>query len=584
MSNPNPTAAPSVTLQTIDGKKVQLRALDVERMFTEAASSLQQHSKLLPTKKGTTNESTMVNASLSPDGLQNSQDGLKSSQDVIKFLNSGAGKRIIALIGRQLAEIASIREHVRQDEREHQREKSRALTFLLLGLMYKDEARANQVKEETLKIIDKQVKQAEQAEQAPQQRQAAAERPGAKVDSPFGSLAACTEKLKSLQGLLDSKLEELIKSEAEIAAIDKEMELDDKKYKLYEDNAVEIFKGPDDPVDIQQKRDDLSKKMDSFSDEIAQHFDKGEVDQAHEKLQRHEAHSLVHRGLGDRLSVLNGTSHMFTSNGARTHNFNEHAFILPLELLAEKKLVYENDKFYLLPKNAPDFDKLSPEEKEAGEKAYHRERPNIMGVVQLIEHNKKLGLKQHTESKSNALEHNETAQQDVAFIANQMTQVQAAIANQAAVANLTTNVKMEAAPSTTPSVAPSPTPGPHSASTAAHTSSVSQVYSHVLQLMRNATTPQAMDRAMDLLKKSMPDNEQGKQIQSLLGKIGQLLQPGQPIPAQLMDMLLSKPGHGNASLGVNTPEAIKSKPSQLSKAAPSTAPTPFATTPFNRPK
>ena len=248
----------------------------------------------------------------------------------------------------------------------------------------------------------------------------------------------------------------------------------------------------------------------------------------------------------DMIAVIEGRKVMYTQDGTPTQDFHEAEFILS----NQKKLIQNNGKYYVL-NASQDSENLSNEEKETGEKAYLRLRPEIMGVKQLIQHNQKLEQKEHNERKSVLSARSEAMQQDLLLLANQLTQMQASCAS------------VEAAltsPSATPTPAmkpmPTPTPTPH-----ANAQCLTNSYRHMLLLMKSNPSEQSLE----WLKTNITSSQSPKKLQEQVNT----LSPGKPIPAELMKQLLARRDLGRVWLTPFKPDITK------------TDLTPYATSPFN---
>ena len=248
------------------------------------------------------------------------------------------------------------------------------------------------------------------------------------------------------------------------------------------------------------------------------------------------------------MSVIDGTKLLYTINGELTTSFDKAYFILS----NQQKIVREGDKYFIL-SIGQDIERLSIEEKERGERAYLRLRPDIMGVKQLVQHNHRLEKTEHNEAKTRLLALSEIMQQDISLLVKQLTHLQTAQTN-------TTLLLKQSRPTLTPIL----TPLSHSSEKCLTSS-----YRHMLQLICRNPTP----RSIQWLKESQSHANNSPELQKQLNA----LQPGKPIPPQIMTELLKKRNLGRLWLDVRNPDAMVK---ELTNAP--TAPSPFSMTPFKR--
>ncbi len=356
-----------------------------------------------------------------------SRFGLKTLKDVIVYLNSPRGKIVYALIGKQLAELVAIDEQVMSNQFERRLLEKRGLAFLLMGLLYKREAKARRVKEETVQINEKYAKMPAQKPLANQERklQPAFDKillPQKKSALPY-SLAA-----EELEQLLNETLVKSQSLENDMACLEHDIQRSSVKYMHYIKALTLTYKELNKVTDlttislhtIEQKIQKITLKMDEESNNVQKLLLNDQDEKAHALLAICNAYNLQIATLKDMISVINGDKILYTPQGKITNSFAEAHFILP----KQKKLVFENGTYYLLQVDQ-DITRLSSEEKESGERAYLRLRPQLMGVKQLVEHNQRLEHKVHDETKSLLLKRSEIIRHEIALLAHQLTKIQA---------------------------------------------------------------------------------------------------------------------------------------------------------------
>ena len=521
-----------VVLKNIKDQDIQLKASQLEHWFADAESWLiQKQPELSPTPLNTS-ESTLATQCLGRFGLQ-------SSSDVISFLKSPAGESTMALLGKELAEMAAIDEQVQQDLLIKQRQHKRKLMFLLLGLLHKHEARAHRLEEEIQRYNEKRLHNEKEAIEKRHLTESSISYDPLTVD-------AYLHVSNAIEQSLDTKLVEAKKLEKELINIEKIIAMTSKKYTNYTaelDRAHEEIAQwtLDVPLTtVKEKISQLTAMIDSENIEISKLLDSGEDNAARDRMELNNARNLHVAMLLDMLSVMDGSKIMYTQEGERTQLFHEADFIIPLQ----KKIAFKNGKYYVL-QATQNADNLSSDEKEQGEKAYLRLRPDIMGVKKLVQHNKTLEHKEHHEKKSSLLARSETMQQDILLLANQLIKIQASRAN-----------ALSALPTPTPA-APSPTSGRTN-------SRLSQSYKHMIRLMNAGPTAQSID----WLKKTMGNTKKSKKLQEEINTLA----PGKPISSGLMNQLLKRKDMGRLWLTPNKPDTAK-----LDLTPYATAPSPLTT-------
>ena len=518
-----------LVLNDINGKQVELTASHLEKGFAQAAVSL----------LGSKHELTPSNtASLSAQFLKHFdlQTGLTKPQDIINFLKSPGGKIITTLIGKQLAEMTSINEHVKRELLTEQLMKRRRLSFLLAGLLHRRKARAHRLNEETQLAIDKRHRSEESI--AIEKRLAASSSTNNVLDFSLRiNFTAYTKSSKEIERLLDNLLLESKTLEDSLADIERLIMLAAKKYAHYHNHldlaSQEIASWTLLPTlslaTVHEKIQQLTSEIHLDTNEINQLLEEGKDDEAHEKITISNARNLHIAMLLDMIAVIEGDKHLYTKDGIKTTNFHEAEFIIS----KQNVLVFQNGKYYLVGANK-NPENLSIEDKMAGEIAYMRLRPEIMGVKPLVQHNQTLEQENHNKTKSRLLTRDDATQQQILFLANQLTQIQT---------DRTDIDRSLKSTTPTPSMKP-PAPTPvATANPSAGKQNLSGSYSHMLMSMRPTK------RAIDWLKENIEEPKLKAQVNKLT--------PGKPIPPQVLQQLLARRELGRMWLNPGKPDIAK---------------------------
>ena len=529
-----------LVLKGANKKSFKLTAAHLETWFAQAECSLLGSKHELSPKNKTAQIHRLSTQFLSHFGLQ-------SPQAVIDFLNSPAGKITTALVGKQLTEMMAIEEHVQENLLAAHLMKRRRLSFLLAGLLHRREMRIHRLNEEAQLANDKRHR-AEETE-AIQKRLASSSDKEIQEAYLEITLAAYTEASNETERLLDNKILASKTCEDALVALELRRAFSATKYKHYNthlalayDDLAQWALLPTLTVsDVQQKIQILTKQLNATVDEIQNLLEEGKdkEDMFHEKMAISNAQNLHIAMLMDMISVIEGRKFLYTQNGIRTQNFNEAEFIIA----AEKKIVFKDSKYYLL--NADkDIENLSHEDKQAGEEAYLRYRPEIMGVKPLVKHHQQVEQDEHSKSHALLSSSNDTIQQEILLLANQLTQIQAARAN--------IETSLIAAPTPTMTASPNTT-----------TKGLSTSYSHMLLSMKPTK------RSIDWLKTNIDKIAEPK----LKAEVNKLT-PGKPIPPTLLTQLLARRDLGLLWLNPSKPDIAKTDLTPY-------AATPARTTPFS---
>ena len=176
-----------------------------------------------------------------------------------------------------------------------------------------------------------------------------------------------------------------------------------------------------------------------------------------------------------------------------------------------------------------------------------------MGVRQLVQHNQRIEQSEHHEHRTLLSKRSRIMQQEIAFLANQLTKIHAAQAD---------TLFSQNQPTVTPGVSPSPTPLSRSSQKC-----LTNSYLHMVLLMSKNPT----DHDIRLLKESQAGNlpKMKEQLNAL--------KPGKPIPDEVMKQLLKKRDLGRLWIDVRNPDVDVKETSSAR-----TAPSPFSMNPFKQ--
>ncbi|CEK11175.1 hypothetical protein [Legionella hackeliae] len=609
----------SIALTTKENKVISLTASQLEKWFANLETSRTQKVK-------NDNPVSHVN---DPElaTIYLSRYGLKTSKDVITFLKSPAGHDVITMIGKQLAEIESIREAIQLEQRDHQIRRGRALAALLLGLLYEREAKAKEKNAEIQKGIDKKLHKPSATAMNAAEDMAAAE----------AQHAAYTESINALQNTLSDKLKESEKLEEELELamqkLDEEDAIITSRYGIFDHHLdaldqyelllkafemspeqrtqtlttlqqqitwlqeqVALSKDehltqrlvtlqttysilekqtetPESTVGhLENKLKGFKKTLKTQAAQIGRLIEAGKDDEARELLHEHNGLHVQYEGLKDMISVLKGEKKLWNLNGQPMSpftDFGESAFILS----KDESIVFHNGKHYLLPKDqSPEnFPFMSQEEQDKAQVRFERAKPSISSLKTLVHHNKGLEVGLQTQKRENITARSEAMQQEILLLSNQLTKLQAARAD----LEVLMNQLRKEAPEMAKSLTPVPTPQPSSKTS---TNVVTQSYRHILLLMKSNPTQQSVSRLESIFRR--PDGTVDPSTQALLANI----RYGRPMPQQTINNLLKN----MERLGISAYKpGVTSIPRPQETAHDdyvSSAPNPFSTTlsPFQK--
>jgi effector protein LidA len=491
--------------------------------------------------------------------------GLQNSTDVIAFLHSPAGETVLEMIEEEIAEMAVMQQQAMEENLEAIRLEQRIKVFLLLALIYREDAKAERIRDFIRELIHKHASEGNQASKTSVQTEVFAE-----------STRAYEQSEEALEDTLKNKFDESDKLEKALELLQRDETVLVEKYQTFDeqiDDAFhEISELPEDNdtkiARIEERISQLSTAIDTENDEISALLDSGEEEAARARLQTNNARNIHVAVLKDLLSVIKQEKIMLKRNEDGSlepaKSFHDVDFIVP----SEYKIVNKEGKMLLL-RTGQSENQLSPEEIDKAERSYQKRLAEMTGVKALITQNQGLETTAFQAKKEPLVRHSETLQQEILLLTNQLTQIQAAKAN----ANEAMSLSR---PATKPALSPLPN-SPSSASagrtdedkTRQKPTSTTETYRHVLELMSKG---RPSEQGLIWLKKIIANSgntELQKQVNGL--------KPGMPIPQQTMRLLLQRadlPGLGG-DIG---------KESQAQEESSLTAPTPFRKSPRPEPR
>ena len=500
--------------------------------------------------------------------------GLRNAEQVTQFLHSAGGKIVEALLHKEAQISEQLNEYTRQQLLSEQQAHERSLAFLLMGLLYEREARAEELNERIMNDILAHNQKAEETRKEDMKR---SQKKPVPIEELTKQLAAYQEAEEAIKHLLDKKYTEATAVEDELAHIEEllqEITTQYQQHEQYEQSIEQLFSGFE--TLKEELADDAEKiistvesQIKTLSDELIEGAQRIGLAMENEQAAHHpamiepqHARNLHVSALEEILSVLTGRAELYTAEGERTHHFEEATFVLR----KDKKLVRDNGVCYLLD-NDQALNDLTPEAKTACRKPEHE----LFGIRQRISYQKSQYEVKRTETnekKSRALLQSEALQQDIFLLTNQLTKVQAASATIRIAIREASPAKEQPPLKLTP---PMPTPGAKSTPIASRYAA--QSYHHILKLMKDRPTKQAIQGLSEYV---MNAGLSAKDRLALQGSINRIV-PGRPISPGLMRLLLSREN------AMGSPLRHKDLSSGLDNYEPQpTSPSPFSMTPFGK--
>ena len=186
----------------------------------------------------------------------------------------------------------------------------------------------------------------------------------------------------------DTKLEAISSLEGELRNTNDEIKNAETRYKEYDRNLnqVDQFISKLDPKDPAQSLAQVKAEIarlegtpedrERETDEIYKLLDEGLEDKARAKMDCLNAKNLQIGTLKDMVSVLENKKVMYNKEGERVTSFKDADFVVP----TGKKIIKEGDNYYLLGEK----EELSPNNKEAAQRAFKRAESEMQSVKNLV--------------------------------------------------------------------------------------------------------------------------------------------------------------------------------------------------------
>ena len=556
MANPLPNNSLQIDLKdspnlkaAIGDEQVELTSSKLEKWFAHVELSLNSSKNEPAVRVSDDNAPELATQLLSRFGLQ-------TTEDVIKFFKSPEGKETLTLINEELAEIAAINDHIRQDALEHQLLAKRALAFLLLGLLDRREAKAHRLNEIMQQDIDK---KSHDAEKASSTKLLETARLNKSMLEPV--LQSYTNAANEIEKSLQSKLQDAEKLEEKLAKINQKGELMTAKYACYDklldlkyEEMSHITDGS--PSVISKIKTDIeviTKQIYADAQKISELLDTGTDEDelaARQLMEESNARNLQVAILEDMLSVLSGDKTLCKEDGSPATSFADADLIVPKAnkvvekngiyylLNLEDKLVEKNGICYLLKANQKLDDMTLDAQKDAANHAaeeYLQLKPEMTGVKKVVEHNRGLEQEIYLSEKNSVYAESDRMQKDILLLANHL-ELQIARANEATLAQQTS---IKPAPRMThlPSLTPSTSMAPAMSNQIPNPQWAGDSYRHILRLMRDNPS----QSSINWLKTALAYDK----TPELLREINKL-KPNMPIPATTMQSLLSRRDIGSS--------------------------------------
>ena len=476
-----------------------------------------------------------------------SQFGIKSAVDVIKFLQSPAGKLAEAMLQEKIATLIT-QQKISQFMQIQALAKERGLAFMILGLLY-DKTKAQ--------------KHIHAIEQEEQNRKLL--HPKKPTAIPAVALTPIT--LSLLKPVLEHYEEARLSIQAQLDLSEQFASALENDWHLYE-KIILLF-------------NQENKIYDTLLDKIYHFHQDSRLD--HEIIEQKlaELSSLYETELNDIRQILESGNDFHEASIIKRLQNNEgiklqlfalsdfHAFLQP-----EKKIVQRHGRFYLLPINKKIND-LSVEDQMHAHADYLSLQPSFERTRTLIYNSRVLEQTHLTEQKESLLAKTAFVQEQVRLFDNQLTIIQASIANLNQVMTQTEQIttptlKLTPTFSSKPTFAPKPTPRP-----SAHAASC--IYRlELCKIQNNPEKSPPLHPDAETNRVYLNKAAQTQQVENILNL---KIKPGIPISPLLMQALM-RYNNGVIAQRNQALSPIQS-PNQIK---PPEAPTPFHMSPQIKPK
>ncbi len=495
---------PSTALLTFErqGSKLQLNHAQLEAWFAHVAADQQHHS-------------LAKQAQSSPDVANRllSQFGIKSARDVIAFLQSPAGLIAQTILHRKVAEIIAMQEHITH-QHHLKLARHRAIAFLILGLLHKkEEIQLKRLFAAIQKKIDEKL-------HSESKQQVTTPTPKLLIlpllEEHFNHYDAARESLQN-----ELKIGERLAAtlESEWLEFEKMVFLFHNEYAIYDhflDDIHSIY--TDKALDATLIEQKLSVLTDNYNQELQA------INQLTETADMNDEPTLLIRLQENEARKL---------QIATLRNVQE-------AIPSDKKIIQKEGKCYLLPVSQSITD-LSLEAQEGAHQAYLSLKPRLEATRSLVENARTLENARYAEQNASLSARTGLVQQEIRQFANQLTKIQASIAQVSILIDQARNQEQQTTPTLTltptSTRGPSPTPkfkAKHTSPPAASMSSyASCIYRLELCKLRNNPELQhnLSPQSLTNLNNKAPTLQQRTAAQ-------QQLRPGVPMSALIAATIL----------------------------------------------
>lgn len=413
----NPLASEIIDLRTVEAWFARIEYASIR--LPSAASK-----KNAPTARIDLGNASLANQFISRFGLQN-------AQDVTVFWRTAAGKATKAMIVDRLVALEALKIRSGRTITETRLKQERFLAFLLLGLMYKRDAKAQNVKE----LIEQQNKK--QSQQYQKQKAVNAKLKDDRAQTPEVTLAYYAEMEDALRQTLEEKtdlLKRLIHTFEH--QLPQQKQRIDERYDLFKNYLDELNDITDEVNRFLQSVDpDKSFNLEHFEEQILKLEETIKQDaerigafleegteqadlEAQALLAETNAKNLKVTALKDMRSVIQGEKLLYNLHGERTHSLSEAKFILTKDLQIAK----EGEQFYLLP-TTQSLDWLTPEAKRLAQQNFERHQPEMMEIRDMVQMNRQVETDWHENQCKACLAEQELFREQVQALKEQIEKV-----------------------------------------------------------------------------------------------------------------------------------------------------------------
>lgn len=477
-----------------------------------------------------------------------SRFGIKGPVGVSTFLNSDEGKEITAMIREKLAEIEAMEDYEQFLATEENKREHKLLGFLLLALMYANDAGADSLNEIIAAQNEKRIQRAHDAatDTTPVNDAQIEHDILVEQNNAFRTaVEAVDEKLK----VKNSELETVDKT---LSTLTQQKQDLDAEHKVFDDHLTKLDdflasteKQANQPELIEQQIKSLQTKMDEQLEEIQGLIEKGQDNEARTKLKEHQGLHIQVAGLRDMQDVLKGQKHFCDAEGKPATSPKDAQLVLDIG----KKIVKDpaDGRCHLLAAHE-DLQSIkssanAQERLSASHGHYQQALAANSSVRAQVDTNKQLKQEHHLQRHSAALAQKATLQGDISLLSAQKTKLQA---DQIQVEKrlMESNRAKLSAPSETLTPNAIPTFRPQLQSTT-NFAPKSDNLADAIKALKDDHSPAAIARVRELAKTHLND-PQFKSFANQIETIKNMPRTA-PIPKIAMDNLLRTSGYSGVS-------------------------------------